>query len=179
MKKFLPLIAVMLFAVGAWAQQSLGEIARANRARKKPSATIRLNDDNTPRTLTSNADDNSAKQAALGRNLGKSDSGKAKKKAANSGKQSNDKLAGEINKQKDEITRLKHELDIAQREQRLNAAAYYGDAGVRLRDQAKFAESSRKKQEEIDGKKKAIADAQQKLTDLQEQARKAGLRSTD
>ena len=179
MKKFLPLIAVMLFAVGAWAQQSLGEIARVNRARKKPSATIRLNDDNTPRTLTANADDDSANEAAPNQNGVKSKNDKAKKEAANSGKQSNDKLAGEISKQKDEITKLQHELDIAQREQRLNAAAYYGDAGVRLRDQAKFAESSRKKQEEIDGKKKAIADAQQKLTDLQEQARKAGLHSTD
>jgi hypothetical protein len=44
-----------------------------------------------------------------------------------------------------------------------------------LRDQAKYAEDTRKEQAEIDGKKQALDGAQLKLTDLQEQARKAGL----
>ena len=46
-----------------------------------------------------------------------------------------------------------------------------------LRDQTKFAEDSRKEQAEIDGKKQALDAAQQKLADLQEQARKTGLPS--
>ncbi len=57
------------------------------------------------------------------------------------------------------------------------AAAYYGDAGTMLRDQAKFAEDTRKEQDEINTKKQALDAAQQKLEDLQEQARKAGLPS--
>ena len=44
-----------------------------------------------------------------------------------------------------------------------------------LRDQGKFVEDSRKQQEEIDAKKQALADAKQKLEDLQEQARKTGI----
>ena len=63
----------------------------------------------------------------------------------------------------------------SQSEARLRAAAYYGDAGTMLRDQAKYAEDTRKSQAEIDGKKQALDAAQQKLSDLQEQARKAGL----
>ena len=44
-----------------------------------------------------------------------------------------------------------------------------------LRDSGKFAEDSRKLQAEIDTKTQALADAKQKLTDLQEEARKAGV----
>jgi hypothetical protein len=68
-------------------------------------------------------------------------------------------------------------LDIAEREARLRAAAFYGDAGTMLRDQAKFADETRKQQDEINGKKQALDAAQQKLEALQEQARKAGMRS--
>ena len=46
-----------------------------------------------------------------------------------------------------------------------------------LRDQAKFAEDSRKEQDEMNAKKQALDTAQQKLADLQEQARKAGMPS--
>lgn len=179
MKKFLLFIAVMSFAVGAWAQQSLGEIARLNRAKKKPSSTIRLNDDNMPRTLTTNPDDDSAKDADKTASAAKSDEKKEAADAAKEKKEADSKMADAIKKQKDEVAQLQHELDIAQREQRLNAAAFYGDAGVQLRDQAKFAEDSRKKQSEIDGKKQAIEAAQQKLSDLEEQARKAGLPSNE
>jgi hypothetical protein len=68
---------------------------------------------------------------------------------------------------------------VAQREARLHAAAFYADAGTMLRDQGKFAEDTRKEQAEIDGKKQSLDAAQQKLADLQEQARKAGLPSSD
>ena len=55
------------------------------------------------------------------------------------------------------------------------AAAFYADAGVMLRDQERYAQDSRKAQSEIDSKKQTLADARQKLEDLQEQARKAGI----
>ena len=43
-----------------------------------------------------------------------------------------------LDKQKEKIDSLNHELDLDQRELRLRAAAYYGDAGTRLRDSAQF-----------------------------------------
>lgn len=173
MKRYLPFFAVMLFAAGAWAQQTLGEIARQNRAKKKPASTVRLDDDNMPRTLTSNPEDDTKKDADK---PATSDKEKDKKEAAEADKAKNDKLADQIKAQKEEISKLQRELDIVQREQRLRAAAFYADAGTRLRDQGKFAEDSRKEQSEIDTKKQALDAAQQKLADLQEQARKAGLR---
>jgi hypothetical protein len=176
MKRTLPLLLVIVFAAGAWAQQSLGEIARKYRAQKKPTSTIRLDDDNMPRTLNANPEEDVKKEADSG---DKAADEKTKKEASEKSKEDNEKLAGQIKDQKDEISRLQRELDIAEREQRLRAAAFYADAGTQLRDQAKFAEDSRKQQEEIDSKKQALTAAQQKLDEMQEQARKSGTRSND
>ena len=54
-------------------------------------------------------------------------------------KQKGDDLKKQVEAQKKEVATLQRELDIAQREARLRSAAYYADAGVMLRDQAKFA----------------------------------------
>lgn len=89
-----------------------------------------------------------------------------------------DSLKEKIEDQQKQITQLQRELDVAQREARLRAAAYYADAGTMLRDQGKFAEDSRTQQAEIDAKTKALADARQKLDDLQEQARKSAMPSS-
>lgn len=175
MKKFLPIFIVALFPAATWAQQSLGEVARQNRMKKKPTATVRLDDDNMKRTLIANAEPEPAKQTD--KQAGDKDKENAKK--ADSSAQKNDKLADQIKAQKDEISKLQRELDIVQREQRLRAAAFYADAGTQLRDQAKFAEDSRKEQGEIDSKKQALDAAQQKLADMEEQARKAGVPSRD
>lgn len=177
MKRILPLLMVMAFTAGAWAQQSLGEIARKYRAQKKPTSTIRLDDDNMPRTLDANPDEDVRKPVDSSDKAAADE--QAKKDASEKSKDANEKLARQIKDQKEEISRLERELDISQREQRLRAAAYYGDAGTQLRDQAKFAEDSRKQQEEIDSKKQALTEAQQKLDDMQEQVRKSGVRSND
>lgn len=177
MKRILPLLMVIGFAAGGWAQQSLGEIARKYRAQKKPTPTIRLDDDNMPRTLNANPDEDVKKQADAGENTATEE--KTRKEASDQSKEATEKLAAQIRDQKEEISRLQRELDVTEREQRLRAAAYYADAGTQLRDQSKFAEDSRKQQEEIDSKKQALTAAQQKLDDMQEQARKAGLRSND
>lgn len=176
MKRILPLLMVMALTAGAWAQQSLGEIARKYRAQKKPTPTIRLDDDNMPRTLNANPDEDVKKPDSSDKTA--SDE-QEKKDSSEKAKETDDRLAAQIKDQKDEISRLQRELDVSEREQRLRAAAYYGDAGTQLRDQGKFAEDSRKQQEEIDSKKQALTAAQQKLDDMQEQARKAGIHSSD
>jgi hypothetical protein len=169
-----------LFAVAVWGQQqqSLGDIARQNRAQKKGSAAVRLNDDNMPRTLIANADDNASKSDDKTAKATDTDKDKDKDHAKAPTKSNSEQIVKAVEAQKQEISRLQRELDVAQREQRLRAAAFYGDAGTMLRDQAKYTEDSRKLQDEIDGKKQALDAAQKKLADLQEQARKAGLSST-
>lgn len=186
MKKLFLFTAICLFAAAAAvAQQSLGDVARANRAKKHASATTNLSDDNFARS-NAPAPDSSGKAGAAGKDPDKVDEkgadakdapAKDAKKDSTAGQ--NDKLKGQIEAQKKEIAQLQRELDVAEREAKLRAAAYYADAGVMLRDQARFAEDSRKAQSEIDTKKQALADAKGKLDDLQEQARKAGLPSGD
>lgn len=89
-------------------------------------------------------------------------------------KQWQDKMAA----QKDAIDLLARELDVLQREYQLRAAAFYADAGNRLRNQAAWDVEDAKYKQQIADKQKQLDDAKQKLDDLQEGARKAGVPSS-
>jgi uncharacterized coiled-coil protein SlyX/cell division protein FtsL len=80
--------------------------------------------------------------------------------------------------QKDSIDLMSRELDVLQKEYQLRAAAFYADAGNRLRNEAAWDQEDAKYKQEIADKQKAIDDAKQKLDDLQEEARKAGMPSS-
>jgi hypothetical protein len=183
MKKLFVFAVLCLFAAAAVAQQSLGDVARANRAKKHAPANTNLDDDNFARS-SAPAEAPAAKADAASKDAGKTDDKKddgkdSKKEAADAQSKKSEQLKSQIDSEKKEITALQRELDVAEREARLRAAAYYADAGVMLRDQAKFAEDSRKAQAEIESKKQALTAAQEKLADLQEQARKAGLPNSE
>jgi hypothetical protein len=89
-----------------------------------------------------------------------------------------DKIKADVQKQKDQIAQLERELDVSTREWKLRQAAYYADAGNQLRDPKAWADAERKYNDETTQKQQAVADAKQKLDDLQEQARKSGLPSS-
>jgi hypothetical protein len=91
------------------------------------------------------------------------------KDAAN--KQWSDKLAS----QQSQIDLLNRELDVAQKEYQLRAAAMYADAGNRLRNSADWDKQDAQYKQQIADKQKALEDAKQKLDDMQEDARKAGV----
>jgi hypothetical protein len=96
-------------------------------------------------------DDEAAKQAAI--------------------KQWSDKL----NAQKQQIDLLGRELDVVQREYQIRAAAMYADAGNRLRNQTDWDKQDAQYKQQIADKQKSLEDAKQKLADLQEEARRAGM----
>ena len=181
MKPILAILITMFLAVSASGQQSLGDIARQNRNTKKATSTVRLDDDNMPRKAapepeTTSDQDKTAKDKDASKDAGKDkDKDAAKKDSADDQKSKQEQIQKGVNAQKTEIANLQRELDILQREQKLRAAAYYGDAGTMLRDSAKYTEESKKQQADIDTKKQALDAAQQKLADLEEQARKAGM----
>jgi hypothetical protein len=83
-----------------------------------------------------------------------------------------------LSKQKDAIDLLSRELDVLQKEYQLRAAAFYADAGNRLRNEAAWDQEDAKYKQQIADKQKALEDAKQQLDDLQEQARKAGMPSS-
>lgn len=94
---------------------------------------------------------------------------KANREAA--AKQWGDKLAA----QKQQIDLLSRELDVMQREYQIRAAAMYADAGNRLRNSADWDKQDAQYKQQIGDKQKALDDAKQKLEDMQEDARKAGV----
>jgi hypothetical protein len=80
--------------------------------------------------------------------------------------------------QRKQIDLLAREMDVLQREYRLRAAAFYADAGNRLRNQGDWDKEDAAYKQRISEKQKAVDTAKQHLEDLQEQARKAGVPAT-
>ena len=156
----------------AGAQESLGELARQQRQAKRPSSARVITNDDIAMAAAP------APEAAAEATGEKSDKGEA---AAVPSAEDKAKLAASFkakaDEQKKNIAQLERELDVAQREYRLKVAVYYADVGNNLRDSKKWAEEDRKQRAELDDKQKAVADAKQKLADIQEQARKAGVRA--
>jgi hypothetical protein len=187
MKPILLSLTVLVLSAAATAQQSLADVARKTRAQQKPAANMTFDQDSMSRpsgvvsTVGQDKEKPEAqpvdKSADSKGDEAKSTDAKADDKDKKPEKAKAEDWTKKIEDQKKEIATLQRELDIVQREQRLRAAAFYADAGTQMRDQAKFAQESRQEQEQIDSKKQSLDAAQQKLADLQEQARKAGASS--
>jgi len=64
---------------------------------------------------------------------------------------------------------------VLQREYQIRAAAMYADAGNRMRNEADWDKQDAQYKQQIADKQKAIEEAKQKLEDMQEEARKAGV----
>ena len=180
---FIVMICMLAVSVAA---QSVADAARQNRANRKANASAQVIDNDViPSVIQKSSAETASAEAKSGtqkdESAGKKDAKAQDTPAATepekpaSADKSAESWKKKVAEQKHEIAQLQRELDVAEREARLRAAAYYADAGVMLRDQERYAQDSRKQQAEIDSKKQAVADAKQKLEDLQEQARKAGI----
>ena len=175
---------------------SLGEYAR--QVRKDPGSTSKpkvFDNDNLPTedklsvvgaAPTTTADnsapaDNAAPAAAdtkaapgekEGPSAAKTTTDDAAKAAAQ--KQWADKLTA----QKEQIDLMARELDVLQREYQIRAAAMYADAGNRMRNSGDWDKQDTQYKQQIADKQKALDEAKQKLDDMQEDARKAGVPSS-
>ncbi|MBV9182621.1 MAG: hypothetical protein JO356_15020 [Acidobacteria bacterium] len=85
-----------------------------------------------------------------------------------------DAWKGRLDEQKDKITAISHELDLLQREYRLNASEFYANTANRVQHPYGFAQDDAKYKQQIADKQKELEDAQAKLADMQDTARKAG-----
>ena len=188
----------------AQSSDSLADYARAHR-KDKTSTAKQFDNDNLPKsdklsvvgqepapdTAAPEKSDKPADEAQKTQdpNAPKADAqtqAKAETPAAKPADDSNDEAAqrqkmqdqwkNKISAQKDKIDLLNRELDVMQREYRLRAAAMYADAGNRLRNSTAWDQEDAKYKQQIDDKQKAVDAAKQQLDDMQEQARKAGVR---
>ena len=177
MKRMLCLCLGIMLMTAAGYTQSLGDVARKSRTQKKPAAArVYTNDDLTTATTFNNG-------AASGPTAPESQADAAAKTAdkadapADKEKASADWRA-KFEEQKKAISLLERELDVAQREYKQRVAVFYADAGNQLRNQAAWADQDRKVQADIAAKQQELSTARQKLEDLKEDARKAGLPSS-
>ena len=184
LKIWMSIAALILLGASLASAQSLGDVAR-NVRKNKPqtdTASRHYDDDNLP---TSGPVSVVGPQAAAPAKGGQNPANGAKtpapdpKAAAAERQQAADALQKQIDAQKDKIAALSHELDLDQREYRLRAASFYGDAGNRLRNSGQWDKEDEKYKSDMDTKQKAIDAAKQQLDSLQEQARKAGMRQAE
>jgi len=173
-------------------QSSLGDYAR--KVRKDPAAKAKpkvFDNDNlptndklsvvgpaptadastTPAAADAKDKDKDKDKDAAAKPATPADDEQAKKKALAKGWQ--DKLTS----QKDAIDLASRELDVTQREYQLRAAAMYADAGNRMRNATQWDKEEADYKQKIADKQKAFDDAKQKLEDMKEDARKAGVPS--
>ncbi len=80
-----------------------------------------------------------------------------------------------IQAQQDQVDLMTRELDVANREYRLRAAAFYADAGNRLRNAGSWDKEDAQYKDQLADKQKKLDEAKTHLEDLREQARKAGV----
>lgn len=188
-RTFYFLLAVSLFLLtiiaGSFAQSQNASLADLARATKKKNA-------NAPKTATVYDNDNLPKATSIsvvGSNLpdqpkdsGQDATAAGKKtepqlKAGQSSddrKQALDALKARLDEQKSKISLLSRELDVMQREYQVKAAEFNGDVARRAQNPAGFEADDAKYKAQIADRQKALDDAKAKLTDMQDQARKAG-----
>ena len=183
------------FASAQAAGEPLGDYARSARKDKKPSSAKRYDNDNLPvsekLSVVGNApaptaentsapaqpgDANTAKPGA--ETSGKKPEATAQDESADAKKKLLDQWKDKLDKQKDQVDLAARELDVTQREYRLRAAAFYSDAGNRLRSPGGWDQEDGQFKQKIEEKQKALDAAKLKLTDMQEDARKSGVPSS-
>jgi hypothetical protein len=174
------LVTVLILGAGSVSAQSLGDAARSARKNKaNPNPTTRhFDNDNLPTNDALSvvgpappATTNATASAPNINNKAAADPAVAaldRQKAAEDTKK-------KLDQQKEKIDSLNREIDLDQREQRLRAAAFYSDAGTRLRNSAQWEKEQSQSVNDAAEKQKALDTAKQQYDEMQEQARKAGI----
>jgi hypothetical protein len=176
------LAGVLVSLAGAQSSDSLGDYARSVRKEEKKGAAKKYDNDNLPTTdkisVVGNAQpetDTGDTNAASTPDANAVQPGTEKKPDVSDAQKVNEDLKKKIDEQKAKVDLLAREMDVTQREYRLRAAAFYADAGNRLRNQGSWDKEDSQYKQQLAQKQKALDDAKKALADLQEQARKAGL----
>jgi len=178
MKRILYLMIASLLLAGTLAAQSLGDLAREARKNKKPTApaTKVYTNDDLPATTTISVGDASAAPAAAADSSGKT------AKAGAASIEDRSKLEAEwrakFAEQNKLIAQLEREVDVLVRENKLRAATFYADARNRLLDEKKYAEDDRKYQADIAAEQRELLAARDKLENMRQELRRAGLSSS-
>lgn len=190
-------VIVIVLSATAFAQ-SLGDVARQNRATPHKKAAHVYDEDSIPSSADTKMDQSAsepetnqgeaedsaettdaAKKAPLKQTAKKANGEEAKSDDPDeAAKKQFEAAQAAIAEQKRSVDLLQRELDVENRETQLQMAAYYADAGTQLRDSKAWGEQLKKHQEVIDAKTEALQKAKDQLESMREDARKAGVPSS-
>jgi hypothetical protein len=93
-------------------------------------------------------------------------------------KQALDAWQKKLDGQKDKVSLASRELDVLQREYQLKVSEFYSDASHRVQNPNALFDDDSKYKQQIADKQKAVDDAKSQLTDMQDEARRAGAPSS-
>lgn len=168
-------------------EPSLGSYARNVRKDKKPQAAAkRFDNDTLPKddkiSVVGNEPVTSADAQPADQPQDQATADTAPKVTPGQSQEERQRVYGDwqqkITAQQAQVDLLARELDVAQREYRLRAASFYADAGDRMRNQAGWDKEDADYKSKLADKQKALDDAKQQLSNLQEDARKSGVPSS-
>lgn len=189
-------IVVLAATALASAQEPLGDVARQERAKPKPQAAKTVTDDDIhPANAAILDDESSATDGKKKSSDADAETGEAKsadgKEAKDKDKAKDEPLSAEektkqiemwktkVAAQEAKVQGLDQQVQQIDRDYRLRMSAYYADLGLRLRDEAKWADEEKKYHEEIAAKQKERDAERDKLEDLKDAARRAGINGID
>lgn len=185
MRVHLRLGALLLFLAAAAAvcgAQSLGDVAREERGKQRtPSKRVYTDEDIRSEDRRADAgrdaDKPAADREAESRKAEEEEIAKEERKAGEALRK--DLFRAVIEQQKKTVAEIAREIDLNEREWKLRASAYYGDAGTRLRNERKWVEDEKKHQEEMVKLRLRLDTAKKALEEAQDKARKAGVGTID
>jgi hypothetical protein len=188
------ILAGTLTTLAGAQSEPLGDYARAVRKEKKQEkleSGKRFDNDNLPKTDTLSVVGKAADQSAPN-SSDAADKAQTDQKADDSAKLGEskpgepakerqkmyDEWKKKITAQQEQVNLLTREMDVMQREYRLRAAAFYADAGNRLRNAGSWDKEDAQYKQQLAEKQKTLDTAKEELQDLRERARKAGVPSS-
>ncbi len=188
------LFALCATTAGSAQDDSLAAQARQVRKNKTTTQTRTFDNDNLPRedklsivgspqppadanppAAAAPASTSTADASAKDKSANVSDNNVSAKDAASKKQAEWSQWKDRIVAQKEAIDLSQRELDVTEREYKLRMAAMYADVGNRLRNSTNWDKEDADYKAQIEAKRKALVDAKQKLEDMQEEARKAGV----
>ncbi len=179
----------LLAGVAAAQSDSLAEAARKHRQQQsgKPVAAKVYTNDNLPATETISTVGAPASDAATSTPTdGQATADGSASVAKDGAKPADDTKTRQktwedwrdkIQKQKASVEQMQKENEEIDRQYKLTSGNYYNSAQQRLYDGAAMAKEDAAYKQQMEQKKKAMDDAKQKIDDLQEEARRAGVPS--
>ena len=166
------MLAAASIVASAQAPTPLGDVARQERSKQKPQAAKTITNEDIPSVDTTRDVVTGDKETAKD---GDKDSDKKKDLSASDKLQEMQAWKTKVASQDSKVKDLDREVNLMEREHKLREAVFYADAGARVRDERMWFDQERKYQADLAAKQKSLAAERNKLDELKEAARKAGV----